>query len=59
MSGISDLKEALGAANVTMRYGDGGRTQIVTVDGMEYELPGYLSTHDIADAIAKARETKA
>lgn len=59
MSGISDLKEALGAANVTLRYGAGGRTQIVTVDGVEYELPGYLSTPDIAATIAKARETKA
>lgn len=44
------LSHIPGAANMTMRYGSGGRTQIFNIDGEEIELGPDATSADIEAA---------
>lgn len=50
-----EIKKALKAASVTMQYADGGKTQVFTVDGTEYRVPGHLHCAQ-AIAVIKAQQ---
>lgn len=54
---INNLRESLshipGGENLTMRYGQGGRTQIFTIDGKDVELGPDATAQDIEAALKK------
>lgn len=56
MTGTMQIKKALNAASVTVKFDDGGKTQVVTVDGQEYRLPANLHCPQIIAAIKSERE---
>ena len=53
---IQDIKAALGAELVTMRYEDGGRIQVFDVDGVEYRFGSGDSTDFVVNAIKEGRK---
>lgn len=57
-TGIMEIKKALGAHTVTMKYEDGGRVQVYSVDGVEHRLAGALHTPHVIAAIKAARQEK-
>jgi hypothetical protein len=55
MSGITDLRVALNIGDLTMRYEDGGRTQVFMFDGKEVKVAGSATTGEIVAALAQAK----
>jgi hypothetical protein len=56
---IHELKQAIGsAANITMRYEEGGKVQIFDVDGIEYRFPGETTSEQVGAWIKEARSLK-
>lgn len=55
-TGTMEIKKAFNAHTVTMKYEDGGRTQVYSIDGVEYRVSGSLHTPHVIAAIAAQQE---
>lgn len=55
MSGISDISLALKIGDLTMRYEDGGRTQVYCFGGKEVKIPGSAMTSQIIAILAQEK----
>ena len=51
-----EMKQAFKAASVTMQFEDGGRTQVLNLDGTAYRLPGGMHTAEIIATIKHRRD---
>lgn len=51
-----DLKHLPGGAGATMRYGDGGRTQIFTIGDVTVEVGPEATSRDIEAAFHEAKK---
>lgn len=57
-TGIMEIKKALGAHTVTMKYENGGRVQVFSVDGVEYRFEGSMHTPHVIAAMKAAQQEK-
>jgi len=55
MSGISDISVALNISNLTMRYEDGGRTQVYCFGDREVKIGGSASTSEVIAILTKEK----
>lgn len=56
MSAIQEMKETLGIKSLTMRYEDGGKTEVFSAEGIEYSFAGGTQLHTVTNVIAEARK---